>query len=154
MGVVVAFNYTNWAATFPEFSTTVTEDQATNILYPIATTFVRNDGGGPVSTAQIQTNLLNFVIAHRAFLFFGTNTQPSAQVVGRISSATEGSVSVQTDYGNNVGQQMAFWVQSKYGAAFWAMSAQYRTARYIPGRTNLDLGGPPFPSPWLTGGNP
>jgi hypothetical protein len=153
MGVVVAFNYANWAALFPEFSTTVTQDQA-GVYFQIATGFVRNDGGGPVSSAQTQTDLLNFVTAHLAFLYSGTNTQPSAQLVGRINSAGEGSVNVAADYGSNIGQQMAFWIQSKYGALFWARSAIYRTARYLPGRTNLDLAGPPFPSPWLTGGTP
>ncbi len=150
MGVVVAFNYAAWAALFPEFSLTVDEAQA-DVYFEIATGFVRNDGGGPVTSAQTQTDLLNFVTAHLAFLYSGTNTQPAAQLVGRISNAAEGSVNVATDYGNNVSQSMAFWLQSKYGALFWARTAVYRTARYLVGRNNLGLAGPPFPGPWLTG---
>jgi hypothetical protein len=157
MGVVVAFNYAAWIALFPEFTTTVDESAANALVGTVAipgpvTTFVRNDGGGPVSTAATQTQLINYCLAHLAFLYYGTNAQPAAQTVGRINSAAEGSVNVQLDYGNNVGQQMAFWIQSRYGATFWAMSAPYRTARYIVGRNNLGLVGPPLGGPWLTGG--
>lgn len=132
MGIQITFDYAAWAQQFPQFSSTVDEAQA-NIYFTIATTLHRNDGGGPVSTAATQTQLLNYVVAHLAFLYSGTNTQPAAQTVGRISSASEGSVSVQTDYGNNVSQSMAFWIQSQFGATYWAMTAAYRTMRYIPG---------------------
>lgn len=145
MGVVVAFDYSAWSALFPEFSTTVTEPQA-DALFAAATVLHRNDGGGPVSIAQIQTTALNYVVAHLAFLQYGTNDSPGGKsgAVGRLSSATEGSVSAQFDYGE-VTKSEAFWVQSQYGAFYWQMTAPYRTARYLPNPCQLV---PPF---YLTG---
>ena len=142
MGVVVQFNYAQWAALYPEFSATVSQPQAES-YFQQATTIHRNDGGGPVNNAATQLNLLNMLTAHIAQLMAPpqVGAQPS-QIVGRINSASEGSVSVQAAYSNNVGQQMAWFIQTKYGAMYWAAAAPFRTMRYIP---NLNRGvvGPP-----------
>ena len=136
MGVVVNWTYAQWALAFPEFSN-VTEAQAQG-YYTIATSFVRNDGSGPVNDPNTQLQLLNFAIAHIAFLLVGTAgtpTQPSAggsSLVGRISSANEGTVSVSTEM--TLPEQAAFWSQSQYGVFFWQLSSVYRTMRYMPGR--------------------
>jgi hypothetical protein len=147
MGCVVAFNYSAWIALFPEFSTTVIEAQATVLFDIVASTLQRNDGGGPISKPTTQLNLMNYAVAHLAFLYNGTNTQPAAQVVGRINSATEGSVSVQTDYGSNISVSAAFWLQSKYGSFWWAATNQYRRMRYIPGPPTNFYPGTPFVGP-------
>ena len=118
MGVVVQFNYAQWAATYPEFNATVNQTQAQN-YFQIATSIHRNDGGGPVNDPTQQLNLLNMLTAHVAALFAPpvAGAQPST-LVGRINSASEGSVSVQAAYSNNVSQQMAWFVQTKYGAMY------------------------------------
>jgi hypothetical protein len=147
MGCVVVFSYSAWNALFPEFSTTVSEAQATVLFDIVASTLQRNDGGGPISKPTTQLNLMNYAVAHLAFLYNGTNTQPAAQVVGRINSATEGSVSVQTDYGANVSQAQAFWITTKYGAFWWQATNQYRRMRYIPGPCTNLYPGTPFVGP-------
>lgn len=131
MGVAVVLSYNTWLARFPEFSNTV-NDAAFGQLLGVASVLHRNDGKGPVSNAVVQSQLLGMAVAHIAFLQYGTNSQPASQVVGRINNASEGSVSVATDYGTEVSQSMAFWVQSKYGALYWQMTAVYRTMRYLP----------------------
>ena len=50
MGVQVTFNYTAWATAYPQFST-LTGEQVTGAILPIAELYCRNDGGGPVSTS-------------------------------------------------------------------------------------------------------
>jgi hypothetical protein len=147
MGVSVTFDYTAWSALFPEFLTTVTEHQAIALFGVVTSTLQRNDGGGPISKTATQSTLLNYAVAHLAFLYNGTNTQPAAQVVGRINSATEGSVTVQTDYGNNVSQSQAFWLQSKYGSFWWAATNQYRRMRYLPGPATNFYPATPFVGP-------
>jgi len=147
MGVVVAFNYSTWAALFPEFSTTVSAPQAQVLFDVVTATLQRNDGGGPISKAATQSTLLNYAVAHLAFLYNGTNTQPAAQLVGRINSATEGSISVQADYGANVSQSQAFWITSKYGAMWWAATNQYRRMRYFPGPPTNFYPNTPFVGP-------
>lgn len=130
MGVQVTFDYTTWALLFPQFST-LTEMQVTVLALPLAEQYCRNDGGGPVTTAATQTNLLNLMVAHICQLLFGANGEAPSPLVGRISGATEGSVSVQTDFPTTA--NAAWYNQTPFGAAFWAATAPYRTMRYIPG---------------------
>lgn len=136
MGVQVTFNYQNWAATFPQFSPALNETQVTGLILPIAEVYCRNDGGGPVSKAETQTVLLNLMVAHCAQLMFGPNGTGitgtgGTQLVGRISDATEGSVSVSADFPSTPNN--AWFLQTEFGAMFWAATAAYRTMRYIPG---------------------
>lgn len=142
MGVIVTFDYAQWSALFPELAATVNQPQA-QMYFDLATTVHRNDGGGPVNNAAQQSNLLNLVTAHIAALFGASTSggQPSG-LVGRINSATEGSVSVQAAYSNNISEQMAWFVQTKYGALYWTATAPFRTMRYVPNK-NRGVVGPP-----------
>lgn len=129
MGVIVSPDYAAWSSLFPEFSN-VTEDQY-GMYFDLATQYCRNDGGGPVSKASIQTRLLNLMTAHIAFLLAGNNTSGGAsELVGRISSAGEGSVNVSAEM-PGVNANSAWFMQTKYGAAFWQATAAYRTMRYL-----------------------
>ena len=137
MGVQVTFNYSAWVARYPQFASPggtqpVSSDLA-NAYLNDAAIYLRNDGGGPVSSAAIQTALLNMIMAHIAALNTAfASGAPAPSLVGRINSASEGSVSVGTEMN---GPELAAWFnQTPYGAAFWQATAQYRTMRYIPGR--------------------
>jgi hypothetical protein len=142
MGVIVSFNYAQWIALYG--LTAVTEPQAQN-YFTIATTIHRNDGGGPVSDATQQLALLNMLTAHIATLFAPqSGGAASSGLVGRINSATEGSVSVQAAYSNNVSEQMAWFIQTKYGAMYWTATAPYRTMRYRPSKNRGVVGPPGF----------
>lgn len=129
MGVKVTFDFATWQAAFPQFAT-LTEPQVVGVILPIAEIYNRNDGGGPVSAAATQTQLLNLMVAHVAQLLFGVNGQQPSAIVGRISNAAEGSVSVGTDYPQT--QNSAWFNQTPFGAAWWQATAAYRTMRYIP----------------------
>lgn len=130
MGVAVAFNYAAWVLRYPEFSN-VSEGQATG-YFNEATVYHRNDGGGPVNNATVQLTLLNMLTAHIAARYAASSDgQPASPLVGRISNATEGSVSVQTQMDYPPGTPQWF-VATKYGADYWTASAPYRTMRYSP----------------------
>jgi uncharacterized protein DUF4054 len=142
MGVIVAFNYAQWIANplYAGFAATVDANQAQS-YFDIATTIHRNDGGGPVNDAAQQLNLLNMVTGHLAALFAPPAPgQPATSLVGRINSASQGSVSVQAAYSNNVTEQMAWFIQTKYGAFYWAATAPFRTMRYVPNRNRGVVG--------------
>lgn len=130
MGVQINFDYTAWVAIYPQFAT-LTQTQVVDGALPIAEIYCRNDGGGPVSTTAIQTTLLGLMVAHICQLIYGINGQAPSSLVGRISGATEGSVSVATDYPAT--QASAWYLQTPFGASFWAATAVYRTMRYLPG---------------------
>ncbi len=127
---VVAFVYADWQAAYPEFSTTVTTAQQA-LGYFDQATLLQDNTGWLISDPTQLTTLLYLLTAHIAALFAGTNTQPASGLVGRISNATEGSVSVGTDLSGIPGSA-AYFTQTKYGFAYWQMTAAYRTMRYIP----------------------
>lgn len=143
MGVVVAFDPKAWAALFPEFNATVSATQAT-ALFAEATVYCRNDGGGPVNTAAIQTTLLNLLTAHLAQIQYGSSIQANSPLVGAITDATEGSVSVTVSNGDVKNDLESWYKQTKYGNRYWVASAPYRKFhRYHPGPPSA-----PVIAPW------
>jgi hypothetical protein len=135
MGVTVQFDFTLWVTQYPEFASIITADMA-DVFFSIATNLHANDGSGPVNDAAFQTNLINMVVAHLAALFGPQpGGQPPSPLVGRINSASEGSVSVGTDWpSKEVTSSEAWWIQTRYGALYWTATAIFRTFRYVPGR--------------------
>ena len=111
-----------------------------------AVIYHRNDGVGPVNDTATQLIALNYVVAHLAWLYFGTVNDPPSPLVGRIASAAQGSVNVSTDMQTETGSAQ-WWRQTKYGAAYWALMQPYRTMRYILGPTRI-FSPYPFRPPW------
>ena len=158
-GAIAVFVYADWATLYPEFSN-VTQPQATS-QFAMAGIFLRNDGTGLVADPVIQTQLMYLMTAHLCFLAYGDSTGAGgSQLVGRISGATQGSVSVQTDMPSNPSN--AWFNQSKYGAEFWQGTAAFRSGgryRVGPGVYNgrgvgqgIPVGGAGFGGgayPWL-----
>ena len=142
MGVIVTFNFDTWIQLFSEFA--YLSPVQGSLYFGLASQVHRNDGGGPVSDATTQTNLLYLATAHIAKLLAPSPTGGSApgrdtSVVGRITNASEGSVSVATEMPMN--PNSAWWMQTAYGSAYWQFSAPFRTMRYIPAD-------PKPPNPW------
>ena len=136
MGAVATFSYEAWIAAYAEF-TNVSLPQATD-CWNQACIVHRNDGGGPVQDIGMQTPLLNLLTAHIAYLRYGAanNPSPASQgLTGRVSSATQGSVSVSTELPGGT-LNSAWCNQSTYGISYWSYMAPFRTMRYRgrPGR--------------------
>lgn len=135
-GAQATFDYAAWVARYPEFASILEPTAAA--YFAEAGIYWRNDGTGPVSTTAIQSLLLNMLTAHIAWLNSPRDAQgnpaatgePAPGLVGRVNSATEGSVSVQVDYGAPATGSEAWFIQSRYGVAFWQATAAYRTMRY------------------------
>lgn len=137
---MLPFVYATWVASFPELAN-VSPAQAA-MYYSFATLYF-DAAGWPSSLPQAPA-LLNLLTAHIAFLFSPRDAQgnpsstgavPPPALVGRISSATEGSVTVQTDFEANSGSPSQGWYeQSRYGLAYWAATAQFRTGVYMGGQ--------------------
>lgn len=127
----VAFVYTDWSARYPEFATTVNSDQAGDCFLQ-ATLYLDNSDASPVQDIPTRTMLLYMLTAHIAQIGFGSSQQPVSPLVGRINSATQGSVTVSVEGPGKAGSQ-AWYMQTRYGAAYWSATARYRVARYVPG---------------------
>lgn len=137
MGVIVSPNYTLFITRYPEFASPGGAQPVSSDLYDAyfseATVYQANNGAGPVSNATTQITLLNMLTAHIAALNTASAAGvPASPIVGRVNSASEGSVSVGAE--NNYPPGTVQWYQqTKYGSAWWAATAQYRTMRYRPG---------------------
>lgn len=130
MSSVVVFNPTAFTTRYPEFSTV-----DSGLLYEYfteATLYLNNTINSVVQDVATRALMLNMVTAHIAAMNGqGANGQGSSPLVGRIDSATEGSVTVHAQYTNAQSGSAAWFNQTKYGAAYWAASKPYRSFRYV-----------------------
>ena len=134
MGVAV-FDYTKWAAMFPELAGSVSEVLADS-FFSVAELLLDNTDASPVCDVDKRLVFLNYATAHLASLSgyplaAGQTIPTPRELVGRTSSASEGSVSVSTDYGA-MRENQAWWLQSQYGATFWQLTRFLRTFRFFP----------------------
>ena len=127
---VVVFDPASFIARFPEFAT-VNADALT-AYFNESTLVLDNSDASMVQQIEQRTPLLWLLTAHLAALCSGVNGQTPAQLVGRINNASEGSVSVATDYGTQPATA-AWYTQTKYGAQYWQMTASIRAMHYVPG---------------------
>ena len=154
----VTFDYATWVAMFPEFSP-LTPAQG-NAYFMDATMICANSATNPINADGNLAALLYWLTSHFAWLLCPKDPSgnPAAtgavasQLVGRISDAAEGSVHVSTDWqmGADATALEKFLAQTKYGAAYWAMTSQYRTARYLARPTIVVNGA--FPGVFSPGG--
>lgn len=130
----VTFDYNEWLTVYPYFGG-ISQGAATG-YFNLATLYCTNKLG-PVCDVSTLKALLYLLTAHVAWLMSpkDANGQPVTAggmvqpVVGRLSSATEGSVSIQTD--NQYAPGSAQWFQqTPWGAAYWQATAIYRTFRW------------------------
>lgn len=142
----VTFNYATWIGRYPEF----------NNISPIMAQAYWDEAGlyfanmGWTAALPSAPTLLNMLTAHIAWLYSprdadGNPSSTGAEaspLVGRISTASEGSVSVSTELNASGSPSESFFTQTKYGLSYWAATARFRLARYLPGpRRNVTVPG-------------
>lgn len=131
---VVTLDITKFRAIFPEFSN-VTDIQL-QFLFDEATDFLNNTDYSPVMEYDKRERLLYLLMAHLAYIRYGYGTGKDkvggTGLVGRISSASEGSVSVGSELGG-LNDSATWYAQSPYGLSFWQATKVYRMARWYPG---------------------
>lgn len=147
---IVQFDDAEFIASYPEF--TGIAAPAAQTQFNGATLLLDNSCASRVQDANKRMQLLYMLTAHLCTLNTGTddgagNVSPPQGIVGRIDSATEGSVTVSAQYASLVGQSLAFFAQTKYGALFWQATASYRTMHYV-GPPLTGPNGPGFPFQW------
>lgn len=137
----VTYSFSDWIAAFPEFSgCSAAQGQA---WFNQATTIFANATSNPAYCEQGPAGfktVMYMVVSHIAWLSAPRDAsgnpaaagQPASPIVGRINSASEGSVSVGAEMGDmNAGSpSQAWWMQTKYGAMFWTATANTRGAVY------------------------
>ena len=136
----VTFDFSEWVVAFPEFA--ACNPATAQTWFDRATFLCANQTSNPLYTV---TNMLKTALylltAHIAWLNAPRDPtgNPAASgalpppLVGRINSASEGSVSLGADMGNadSGSPSQAWYMQTKYGAEYWAMTACTRTGQYV-----------------------
>lgn len=145
---IVQFDPAEFAAAWPAFAGLANIQMAN--AFSLATLVLNNSCGSIVGDANQRMALLYMLTAHVAFLVYGANDGtpggiiPPPGIVGRIASATEGSITVQAAYSTEVRQSEAWFIQTTWGAMFWQATSQFRTMHYI-GAPQCGPNGPGFP---------
>lgn len=137
----VAYDHATWVGGFPEFAA-VTDAMGRN-YFNRATFLCQNNSQNPTfGTPGMLESLLYLLTSHIAWLNAprdalgnpaATGTPPPP-IVGRINTASEGSVSVGADMGDATAgsPSQAWYMQTRYGAEYWAATAGVRTFRTVP----------------------
>jgi hypothetical protein len=140
MTIPVVFSQPTWVGLYPTFAA-VSPAQGQN-YFNMATRLCDNSNRNPAISCDDGTldTLLYLLTSHIAFLMSPRDANgnpaatgaPASPIVGRINTASEGSVSVGADMGDaTAGSPSQPWyMQTQWGATFWAMTAGVRTARY------------------------
>ncbi len=143
--MIVTFNFALWIQRYPEFASL--SSSLAQLYFNEAGLYCDNTDASPCpadpTTSFPRVNYLWMLTAHIAALNAPVGSTPASPLVGRINSASEGSVSVQAqnDYAPGTVQ---WFQQTKYGSAFWAATRRFRSFVYQPG----------YPNPAPVPGNP
>ena len=144
MAGTVDFVADDFREQYPEFSGL--SDAVLMRMWDWANLYLCNHANSPVPDLGRRRVLLYLLTAHCCALWYGqtagnstaapgsgggTVAVPTGQV-GRLSSASEGSVSVSFEYPTTPGGE--WFVQTQYGAAFWQAVRSLIGFRYRPMR--------------------
>lgn len=139
MTAVVTFDPTTFKAQYPEFAACT--DPQLQGYFDRATLLFQNNQCNLAFPDGTMAILLNLLTAHIGWLSAprGADGNPASSgsapppIAGAVTSATEGSVSVQSDIGDvTAGSPSQPWYMTTvWGREYWAATAQYRTAQYV-----------------------
>jgi hypothetical protein len=127
---IAAFDLAGFRVRYPSFATA--SDALLAAYFSEAGLYLDNTDTSRVANVVTRALYLNMLVAHLAALNFGENGQPPAGLVGRVNQVSEGTVSVSAEMGPASGTS-AWFMQTRYGAAYWQATATYRTFRYVAG---------------------
>lgn len=132
---VVTYDRAEFLALYPEFTGISPASLAND--FTGATFLLNNTCQSRVQDANQRMSLLYLLTAHIARIFQGTNdgtgnVETPLGIVGRISQAAQGDVSVSSEWSAPPNANAAYFIQTQYGALYWTMTARYRTAIFIP----------------------
>jgi len=137
----VTFDFNTWIATVPTFANCSPEQG--QAWFNRASIICTNNTCNPAFADGNLPTLLYLLTSHIGWLEAPRDAQgnpavtgsPASPIVGRVNSASEGSVSVGADMGDaNAGSpSQAWYLQTKWGAEYWYATTKFREALYVPG---------------------
>lgn len=109
------------------YPTVKATDEQLEDYFAMAETFLDNTKCSLVKDLKSRKRMLYLLVAHIATIT--GSAEKGNNIVGRISSATEGTVSVSLDYGA-MGNNERWYLQTPWGAMYWQLTKRYRSATY------------------------
>ncbi len=128
---VAVFDFAAWQTRYPEFGAAVSSDMAATLFDEAGMLYLDNTDASPITSIPRRLMLLNMIVAHLASLSGALEVggKPSG-LVGRVKSASEGSVRVEVDAGLEPGSA-SWWTQTPYGFSYYWATKRQRGARYV-----------------------
>ena len=122
------FDWSDWAASFPELESFFRPETIYKIAERAAIYF--NPGKySVVCCLKEKRILMNLLVSHLVCL--QKKTENGDQLIGSISSVTEGSVSLHVDTKSHAKNKIDPWLaQTRNGYEFWALTKKYRSTFY------------------------
>lgn len=133
MDGVVVFDIAEFRALYPSIKAT---DEQLVMFFSIAEGFLDNSECSVVKDLEQRKYMLYLLVAHMAAL--NQQTESGNAVVGRLASATEGTVSISLDYGV-MGNNERWYLQTPYGAMYWQLTKRYRSMLYRLGKAPMPV---------------
>ncbi len=122
----VVFDVAAFKTRYPEFASV--DSGYLTACFTEATLYLSNGDSSRVQNITKRAIMLNMLTAHIAYLGGALSPDKQSMPVGRVASASEGSVSASFD-GPTPGS--SFWyMQTQYGASFWQAASTYRGFQY------------------------
>lgn len=122
------FSLSSFLGRYPEFTAVNAANPARlPALFQEAQLYINN----PRINPTIVPALLNMLTAHISFINGDLSADGQVRPVGRMSQASQGSVSASFEGVPPTPGSGAWFMQSQYGAAFWQATSSIRTFRYV-----------------------
>jgi hypothetical protein len=126
---IATFDPTAFKIRYPQF-VNVADVTLQAIFEEVGVLYLDNSNCSIVKDIAKRTMLLWLLVAHVAYLNGFTSVNNEVKPVGRLSSATEGSVSINLE---NLTPGSASWFQqTQWGSSFWQATTGLRSMRYFP----------------------
>lgn len=149
---VITFSFATWIGLYPEFAA-VNQVQASG-WFDRAGFICGNEPCNVLNSVPGMLQCALYLLtSHLAWLNAPRDAKgnpaasgtPPPPIVGRINTASEGSVSVGATIGDETAgsPSQPWYMQTRYGAEYWNLTAPVRTARYVAHPTRVP--GPIYP---------
>lgn len=127
---VVEFDFAEFVEMFPGFA--AGPEPLFEIYFELATQILNNTCRSVVCDGAKRLRLLYLLVAHIATIVpLNGGAGSGVVIMGPITGATEGSVSIQSGFAAAITSNNAWFMQTQFGALFWQLTAVFRTMHYI-----------------------
>jgi hypothetical protein len=129
----VTFDSAAFIVRYPEFASV--DSARLQAFFDEATLYLSNSDDSPVSNVTRRAVLLNMLAAHIASLSGVFEADGRPLPAGRVSQASQGSVSVSFEGVPPTPGTGPWFQQTQYGSSFWQATSNLRGFRYISNPT-------------------